>query len=130
VPITSTIREIIGPLQGHHPERVFTYVCQRAEHGRVPGQRYPITRNGLHSYWRRLLKEAGITGLRFHDLRHDFGTKLLRETGNLKLVQRAMNHAAIATTSRYAHVLDSEVADAMERLAKLRKNRGMRLKIV
>ncbi len=68
--------------------------------------------------------------MRFHDLRHDFGTKLLRETGNLKLVQKAMNHATITTTTRYAHVLDDEVADAMERVSKLRKNRGARLKAV
>ena len=45
---------------------------------------------------------------------------LLRETGNLKLVQRALNHSNIKTTTRYAHVLDHEVADAMERVAELR----------
>lgn len=121
VPITSEIRELLWPLQGHHPEMVFTYVCERAEHGRVRGQRYPLTRNGLNSYWSRLRKDAGITGLRFHDLRHDFGTKLLRSSGNLKLVQRAMNHRDIKTTLKYAHVLDSEVAAAMERVAESRK---------
>jgi integrase len=130
VPITSDIRELLWPLQGHHASMVFTYLCERAEHGRVRGQRYPLTYNGVKTYWRRLCKDAGITGLRFHDLRHDFGTKLLRETGNLKLVQRAMNHATITTTTRYAHVLDDEVADAMERVAKLRKNRRARLKVV
>jgi len=130
LPITPTIREILWPLRGHHPEIVFTYVCERAEHGRDRGQRYPITRNGLHSYWRRLIKEAGITGLRFHDLRQDFGTKLLRETGNLKLVQRAMNHATITTTVRYAHVLDSEVAEGMESVAKSRTKSRKMLKVI
>jgi integrase len=130
VPITSDIRELLWPLQGHHPEMVFTYVCERAEHGRVHGQRYPITYNGAKVYWQRLIRATGIAGLRFHDLRHDFGTKLLRATGNLKLVQKAMNHATITTTVRYAHVLDTEVAEAMERVAKLRKNRGARLKVV
>jgi integrase len=130
VSITSEIRDLLWPLQGHHPEMVFTYICERAEHGRVQGERYPMTYNGVQTHWRRLIRQAGITGLRFHDLRHDFGTKLLRETGNLKLVQRAMNHATITTTTRYAHVLDGEVAAAMERVSKLRKNRGMRLKVV
>jgi integrase len=130
VPITSEIADILRPLHGHHPEMVFTYVCERAEHGRVQGERYPMTYNGVQTHWRRLIRQAGITGLRFHDLRHDFGTKLLRETGNLKLVQRAMNHATITTTTRYAHVLDGEVANAMERVSKLRKNRGARLKVV
>ena len=49
-----------------------------------------------------------------------WATKLLRETGNLKLVQRALNHANIKTTTRYAHVLDEEVAEAMERIAESR----------
>ena len=76
--------------------------------------------------WRRLRKRAGVTGFRFHDFRHDLGTKLLRETGNLKLVQRALNHADLKTTSRYAHVLDEEVADALERVAKNKPRKPLR----
>jgi len=114
LPITSTIREILWPLRSHHPEFVFTYVVQRTRGGRVQGQRYPLTLEGIKTAWRRLRKRAGVDGFRFHDFRHNVGTKLLRETGNLKLVQRALNHADIATTTRYAHVLDAEIAAAME----------------
>jgi integrase len=128
-PITSEIRELLWPLRGHHPEFVFTYVCERGEHGRVKGQRYPLTYAGVQTYWRRLRKQSGIVGLRFHDLRHDFASKLLRETGNLRLVQKALGHRNIATTTRYAHVLDSDVAEAMERVARSRK-RPARLKAI
>jgi integrase len=114
LPITTAIREILWPLRGHHPELVFTYVVQRTRDGRVQGQRSPLTLEGIKTAWRRLRKRAGVDGFRFHDFRHNFGTKLLRETGNLKLVQRALNHADIATTTRYAHVLDAEIAAAME----------------
>ena len=65
-------------------------------------------------------RAAGVTDFRFHDIRHDFGTKLLRATGNLKMVQKALGHANLKTTMRYAHVLDGEVAEAMERVAKSR----------
>ena len=65
-----------------------------------------------------------VEGFRFHDFRHDVGTKLLRETGNLKLVQRALNHRSIKSTLRYAHVLDEEVADAMESRLSLKKSRN------
>jgi integrase len=65
---------------------------------------------------------AGVADFRFHDFRHDFGTKLLRDSGNLKLVQKAMNHRDIKSTLRYAHVLDEDVAAAVERLAESRKN--------
>jgi integrase len=119
VPITSAIRDILWPLRGHHPERVFTYAAQRTRDGRVKGRRYPLTLDGIKTAWRRLRERAGVEGFRFHDYRHDFGTKLLRSTGNLKLVQRALNHADIATTTRYAHVLDSEVAEAMESMQRV-----------
>jgi integrase len=85
---------------------------RRPHDGRVKGKRYPLTREGIKTAWRRLRESAEVTGFRFHDFRHNFGTKLLRQTGNLKLVQRALNHADIATTTRYAHVLDAEVAEA------------------
>ena len=54
--------------------------------------------------------------IRDSDFRHDLATKLLRQTGNLKTVQKALSHADIKTTTRYAHVLDEEVAAAMETL--------------
>ena len=116
IPITSTIASILWPLRGHHPERVFTYIADRTRAGRVKGQRYPMTVSGAKSQWRRLRKKAGIENFRFHDIRHDVGTKLLRDTGNLKLVQRALNHADIKTTTRYAHVLNEEVAEALEQV--------------
>src|SRR5262249_1649816 len=104
--ITPSIREILWPLQGHHPELVFTFVAQRTRDGRVKGQRCPLTYHFVQIYWQHLCRKAGVVGFRFHDYRHDLGTKLLRETGNLKLVQRALNHADIKSTLRYAHVLD------------------------
>src|SRR5262249_15768972 len=121
VPITATIREILWPLRGHHPERVFTYVAQRTRDGRVKGERHPLTYHGVKIAWRRLRKRAAVVGFRLQDFRHDPATKALRETGNLKLVQKMLNHASIKTTVRYAHVLDEEVAEAMERVAELRK---------
>jgi integrase len=63
-------------------------------------------------------KRAGLKGFRFHDVRHDMATKLLRQTKNLKLVSRALNHSDIKTTSRYAHVFDSEVSEALQRLSR------------
>lgn len=120
-PITPAVRAVLWPLRGHHPEMVFTYVAQRTTKRCVKGQRYPLTRSGVKTAWRRLRAAAKVTGFRFHDLRHDLGTKLLRETGNLKLVQRALNHRDLKTTLRYAHVLDSEVATALQSVTKKRR---------
>jgi integrase len=46
IPISPGIRELLFPLQGHHPEFVFTYVAQKTRDKRVRGQRYPMTREG------------------------------------------------------------------------------------
>lgn len=122
-PITDAVREILFPLQGQHPEFVFTYVAiygnKRLE--RVRGQHYPLSYNGAKTAWQRLRAAAGVKDFRFHDFRHDFGTKVLRLTGNLKLAQKALNHRDIKSTLRYAHVLDEDVAAAVERPAKSRK---------
>jgi integrase len=123
VPITDTVRSILWPLRGHHPIAVFTYVAQRdidkvvkgKRYHFVAGARYPITISGVSTAWRRLRKRANVQGFRFHDHRHDLGTKVLRDTGNLKLVQKALNHSSIRSTMRYAHVLDEDVAAALER---------------
>jgi hypothetical protein len=51
IPITPTIREILWPLRGQHPEHVFTYVAVRTHCGWVKGRRYPITLAGLRAVW-------------------------------------------------------------------------------
>lgn len=125
--MTTSVREILEPLKGHHPDWVFTYVASRTVRGnsktdeRIKGKRYPITYDGLKSQWKRIRGKANVENFRFHDFRHDVGTKLLRQTGNLKLVANALNHADIKTTSRYAHVFDEDVAAAMEKLGRSRK---------
>jgi integrase len=121
-PITDSIREILFPLQGQHDEFVFTYVAIYGNRrlGLLRGQRYPLSYNGTKTAWQRLRAEAGVKDFRFHDFRHDFGSKLLRDSGNLKLVQKAMNHADIKSTLRYAHVLDGDVAAAIESVANSR----------
>ncbi len=97
-PITAEVAALLEPLRGHHDEFVFTYACERTRGDHVRGRRYPITYEGGKTEWQRLMKRAGVADFRFHDLRHTTATRLLRETGNLKLVQRALNHRDVATT--------------------------------
>lgn len=121
-PITPSIRKILESCRGHHPEFVFTFIAKRSRGGRIAGQRYPITYGGTTTQWRRDRALSGVENFRLHDYRHDRATKLLRETKNLKLVQRVLNHAQISTTAKYAHVMDDEVARALERNANSRNN--------
>jgi integrase len=77
------------------------------------GERYPITYWNLQTRWRRALVKAGVSDFRFHDLRHAAATRTLRATGNLKLVQAQLGHAQITTTSKYAHVTNSDLRAGM-----------------
>jgi integrase len=124
-PITPAVRDILMPLQGHHQEYVFTYVAARTQNlptGKrgsgqhtklVAGRRYPIGKGNLWSRWRRD-RPDDMADFRFHDFRHDVATKALRSTGNLKLVAKMLGHSDLRTTSKYAHVLDAEIAAAFE----------------
>jgi site-specific recombinase XerD len=50
-----------------------------------------------------------------HTLRHTFATDLLRETKNIRLTQKALGHASLATTMIYTHVADEEMERALRR---------------
>lgn len=121
IPITPGIREILWPLQGHDEMHVFTYVCDRESRRRKKGERYAITREGLKTEWRRAKARHKVEDFRFHDLRHTAATRLLRATGNLKLVQRLLGHEAVTTTTKYAHADLDDLRAGMERVTKSRQ---------
>jgi excisionase family DNA binding protein len=59
---------------------------------------------------------AGIVGLRFHDLRHTFATRLVKRGVDLILVKELMGHSSVVTTERYTHSQAAEKLRAVERL--------------
>jgi integrase/recombinase XerC len=50
------------------------------------------------------LAKARVVGKSAHSLRHSYATALLERTGDLRLVQAAMNHASIVSTTCYVAV--------------------------
>lgn len=148
VPITDTIREILWPLRGQHSQFVFTFVAERTvdkvirgkPYRYVRGERYPMTKYGIRRVWYDVRQRAELTGaarFRFHDLRHDLATKVLRDTGNLKLTAELLDHTDTVTVSKtYAHVSQADKAAALERLGQSRNQaprsfpRSGKLKVV
>ena len=58
---------------------------------------------------------AGVSGeRRIHGARHHAGSTILKRTRNLKAVQGLLGHATIASSQRYAHVLMSDLREALE----------------
>ncbi len=135
VALGETVAGIIRAERGRHPRAVWTYARKRRLPPERPGapwrevgERVPITLSGLNTEWRRARRRAGIAstradrenGLAFHDLRHTFASRLLRACRDLKLVSVALGHADIATTQRYAHVLEEDVVAGLALLAPAR----------
>lgn len=56
----------------------------------------------LRRRYKSALARAGLRSLRFHDLRHTFGTRMIGET-DIRRVQEWMGHADVQTTMRYLH---------------------------
>ncbi len=65
---------------------------------------------------RRAGTEAGVVGRHFpHRWRHTYATSLLRRGADIHVVQRLMGHANIATTTRYLHLSDADLSEAVDK---------------
>ena len=96
-PLEDALRQL--PRRGDY---VFTY------HG------VPI--RDIKTAWHNAFKKAGIAYMNFHTLRHTTATWLIRQTGNLKLVQTVLGHSNISVTTKYAHLVSNESRAAMREL--------------
>ena len=77
--------------------------ARRMEQRRFPDR--ALSDHGMHNWWYRCLAAAGVTepgqtnGERMHKARHTAGQRLLDHTGNLKAVQKLLDHSTIQTTA-------------------------------
>ena len=62
-------------------------------------------------------RAVGIARGSIHRLRATYGTNLLRNGANLRVVQTLMRHSSLATTEHYLGVDEDERAEAIRRLA-------------
>jgi integrase len=58
--------------------------------------------SALRRRYKAALRAAGLRPLRFHDLRHTFGTRMIAKA-DIRRVQEWMGHADVQTTMRYLH---------------------------
>ncbi len=120
IPLSSAVYELLKDLP-RAADVVFTYKNQRVTEEAPRGAFLPMKREGLKSIFERAVIKAKLNDFHFHDLRHTCATRLLRATGNLRIVKELLGHEDIATTLKYAHVSKDDIAIAMEEMRKLKR---------
>ncbi|VVN47565.1 site-specific integrase [Pseudomonas fluorescens] len=68
----------------------------------------------VKSAWLNLLERANIEGFRWHDMRHDFASRLVMAGVPLNTIRDLLGHADIKMTLRYAHLAPDSKAAAVE----------------
>jgi integrase len=80
----------------------------------------PIDAGGLKRTWKRIIRDANVGHVRFHDLRHAGATYMLQAGVPVQMVSQRLGHSRTSTTTDiYAHVLPGmgrQAAETLERV--------------
>ncbi len=68
----------------------------------------PIDRSTLLKRFKAALRDADVRAVRFHDLRHTFGTRMAAQGVPMRVLQEMMGHRDFKTTLIYADYAPSE----------------------
>jgi len=106
IPVNDALLEVLKALKAESKsEHVFTG---------SDGKHLMTIRRAFGNACRR----GGISGLRFHDLRHTFGTRLIRKGVDIVTVQHLLGHYSVTVTQRYTHTDGGQTREAVERLSR------------
>ena len=72
--------------------------------------------DNCNNSWKSLLKAAGIEKFRWHDMRHDFASRLVMNGVDLNTVRELLGHSDIKMTMRYAHLAPEKKRMAVDTL--------------
>ncbi len=80
---------------------------------------HPPTRpvSNIANQWNRIRHEAGLPGLRLHDLRHSWASTAAMHGVDMVTIAKLLGHALVETTERYVHLSDQSVTDAADRVS-------------
>jgi len=89
------------------------------EHGLIFSNKHGgfLNPDYVWQWFKRLLKEADLPDVRFHDLQHGAATVLLAAKVDLKVVSELLGHNSVAITADiYAHVLPEMQQEVIKKM--------------
>lgn len=94
--------------------------------GKKSGLIFPNPKTGkpytnCNGSWEALLKDAEISSYRWHDMRHDFASRLVIMGVDLNTVRELLGHSEMKMTQRYAHLSPEKKKAAVDMLASAQK---------
>jgi integrase len=109
IPITADLRRLLETWhEQQKPTDVRSHVFQAAEGERLQS----IGRQT----WLDLMAAAKIKDFRFHDLRHDYASRLVMAGVDLYSVSKLLGHSNVEMTQRYAHLAPDYLRAAVRKL--------------
>ena len=106
IPINNVLFYELGRLKGENNQSPYVFFNPET------GKPYQDMKTGFKGALRR----AGIEGMRFHDLRHTFASRLVEKGVDIETVRDLLGHHSITITQRYTHSTDDRKKAAVELL--------------
>lgn len=91
IPLNALAMSVLRDCQGHHPDAVFA----------VDGRPYKWID---HRTWLRVTADAGLSGVRFHDLRHTWASWLAQAGVDPQHLKTLGGWSTLAMVERYSHL--------------------------
>jgi integrase len=96
VPLSSRARELLKSLPA-----------------RIDGKVFSLAPNTVSNYFPKACQAAGVSGLTFHDLRHEATSRLFERGFAIMEVQAITGHKTLAMLKRYTHLSPHALADKL-----------------
>ena len=106
VPLGEAARALIEALPGARKTDAFLFPRHAGGRGEW----------SLTNCWRTVCADAELGRLRLHDLRHTAASQAIMAGENLPLVGKLLGHKRHRTTADYAHLADTHLVEAAERV--------------
>jgi integrase len=110
--------EMFGPVEPLHYVFAGLKVNGRIDRDHMNVSEFDPTRP-IHTWrkaWRNLTKKAGLSGLRFHDLRHHSITELAESGASEQTIMAIAGHVSRKMLERYSHIRMEAKRAALEAL--------------